>query len=354
MVQSMLIGRYTDTKGISIYQFNDGDISFMKDTKDILNPSYLYQSENIIYALTETIKPSPEPEGGITVYQIEGKDTLRPLWSHKQGYLGSCHITLDPSKKFILLGNYGAGSFSASYKESYEQYDSHLTTLIHKDNSPEGNRDSHVHYVCFTPDEKYMCIVDLGLDSVTGYQLTDFNQTIEFTKVFESTFVKGTGPRHMCFHNNKKYAYICGELNSTIVVMEYLGEEGLREVQTISSLTNPSSTPSYPSAIKLSKDSKFLYIANRMVDTISVFQVDDLSGRITLVQEIDCKGKFPRDFTFDLTEKYMVVANQNSDNLTIFQKDDKTGFLTYSHSIDDVEAPTCVLFYSEEGTDSKR
>lgn len=347
MIQSMLIGRYTVTKGISIYQFKDGELIFIKDTKDIINPSYLCHWEDKIYALTETTGSASGPEGGITVYRTDKKEVLQPLWSHKQGFLGSCHITLDPSKELILLGNYGAGSFSASYEKSYQQYDSHLATIIHTDSTQE-NRRSHVHYVCFTPDEQYVCVVDLGLDSITGYKLIDSNQIIQFEKVFVSTFVKGTGPRHMCFHNNKKYAYICGELNSTIVVMEYVGKEGLREVQTISSLANPSTTPSYPSAIKLSSDSKFLYIANRGVDTISVFQVDSFSGRIALVQEINCKGKFPRDFTFDLTEHYMVVANQNSNNLTVFQRDSHTGFLTYHHSIEDVEAPTCVLIYLED------
>jgi len=220
----------------------------------------------------------------------------------------------------------------------------HFVKVEHRDNE-NLQRQSHVHYLCFTPDEKYLCAVDLGLDCVIGYTFSFDNHQIAFKKAFQTDVPISTGPRHMCFSKNKKMAFVCGELNSKIIVMEYLEESGFHIIQTLSSTAKERKERNYPSAIKLSADGRFLYVANRGNDTIAVFQVDNSTGFLSLIQEIGCGGKFPRDFSFDLTEEYLAVANQHSDNVVFFRRNKDNGLLRRYDMMENVETPTCVLFY---------
>jgi 6-phosphogluconolactonase len=343
----MLVGRYSQTKGISVYQFDKGQLTFLKDSCDVINPSYLCSLNDKVYAITETTSDPSEFEDGITVYQKDNSNDIQLLWSHFSGNLGSCYVTLDPSQRIVLMANYKDGSISASLIDNPDVYKENLTKVSHQNSSTKQNMQSHVHYLCFTPDEKYLCAVDLGLDSIIEYSLSLKNYNIVLEKVFETNMPVGTGPRHMCFAQNGTYAYVCGELNSTVTVLKYLGESGFQIVQTIASTSKASNTPNYPSAIKLSEDGCYLYVANRGEDSISVFNVNQEEGFISLIQEIDCGGKFPRDFCFDITGEYIVVANQNSHNLGIFKRDMNRGLLNQIDTISDVESPTCVVFYEK-------
>ena len=80
------------------------------------------------------------------------------------------------------------------------------------------------------------------------------------------------------------------------------------------------------------------------MDSISVFQVDLGSGRLTPVENTPTGGKIPRNFRIDPTGHFLLAANQKSDSITIFKIDQKTGKLTATGDKIDVPSPVCIKF----------
>jgi 6-phosphogluconolactonase (cycloisomerase 2 family) len=97
--------------------------------------------------------------------------------------------------------------------------------------------------------------------------------------------------------------------------------------------TSGSSGHVQPSAIVL--DGDLLYVANRGVDTIAVFEVTLALRRVT---EKPCGGAWPRDLALDGDRLH--VANENSHTVVTFttgRDPQPTG------EVVDTPSPTCVL-----------
>jgi 6-phosphogluconolactonase len=81
-------------------------------------------------------------------------------------------------------------------------------------------------------------------------------------------------------------------------------------------------------ALHLSPDGKFLYVSNRGdANDISIFAVDQTSGKLKRVGRQASLGKSPREFAIDPTGQWLIVGNQNSDTAYVFRRDQETGLL---------------------------
>ena len=60
---------------------------------------------------------------------------------------------------------------------------------------------------------------------------------------------------------------------------------------------------------------EFLYGSNRGHDSITVFRIDQSTGKLTTVEREPTQGKTPRNFRMDPTGKYLFAANQQSDSV---------------------------------------
>ena len=83
----------------------------------------------------------------------------------------------------------------------------------------------------------------------------------------------GSGPRHITFHPNGKYAYVMTELSSEVIVLTYNPAEGaFTEVQYISTIPAAFDENNQGSAIHISSDGG-LYMQAIVVIIVSLFSV---------------------------------------------------------------------------------
>ena len=71
-----------------------------------------------------------------------------------------------------------------------------------------------------SPDGKFVFVVDLGTNSVTGYTLTTHARVAcsrTLTKYTEFALHDSAGPRHMAFSPTAPFAYILNELDNTLL-----------------------------------------------------------------------------------------------------------------------------------------
>ena len=294
-----------------------------------VSPSYFYMTgdKKLLFAVTE----SPEEKGKIDAYQVDPETTALTLVSERTAAgAGLCHVTMDPSEKNLVVTCYDEATI-----QTYPVRDGQITPMFslrhHMGSGPVLDRQeaAHAHSVVFTPEGKYAVVCDLGMDMLLVYTLNEDTGKLHRMTKLNFKAPAGTGPRHMVFSPDGRFAYVACELSSEILVLSYHHETGFALIEKVSTL-NPEYglSRNYPAAIRITGDGRFVYVSNRGEDTIACFAVNPENGRISLSSSASTRGWYPRDFILTRDEKLLIAANQLSDNLVIYERDSNSGLLS--------------------------
>lgn len=340
------IGTYTKGGSEGIYTFKlNSDKKRIEDIQvaaaQLENPTYVTISKDNRY-LYSVVKEGEN--GGVVAYSINREGGLTEL--NRQLLQGSspCHVSVDSNNRYAFSANYHKGSV-----ESYliNQEDGTIqpaaSVIKHEGSGPDPRQEKpHTHYAGITPDENYLAVVELGIDALITYAV---NSDGTLSKAHFLPLKAGSGPRHLVFHPNQKFAYIMTEFSSEVIVLSYHSENGrFTEKQYISTLPEEFTENNQGSAIHISSDGQFVYAGNRGHNSIAVFRVDQETGELSFVDRTSTEGDWPRDFMFDPTEKFIVASNQESSNLVLFSRDENTGKLALIQADIEVPYPVCVKF----------
>lgn len=344
---SAYVGTYTKGDSKGIYKFTldleTGKIEAITLASEAGNPSYLSvdKDNKHIYSIETT-----DNTAGVAAYSINSSNgELEHINSKLFEGSSRCYVSLDKNNKFLLSANYHQGEVSVFPLNSDGSLNDPSSIVKHEGSGPNKDRQEkpHAHYISLTPDEKYVCAVDLGIDKVVGYHFDNGN-LVKSDKLTLS-LKPGSGPRHMVFHPNSKFAYVLTELSSEVVTLKYVASESRFEIlQYISALPESFTGESTGGAIHISSDGRFLYASNRGHDSIAVFSVDDATGKLQFVDHTSTQGSHPRDFSIDPTGKYLIVANMNTNNVIPFLIDKETGKLTQANEAVTIPSPVCIKF----------
>lgn len=333
------IGTYTKRESKGLYSFafdkNTGLISDIKLAARICNPTYLttnYEARKL-YSVETLNDENNNLFGGVASFNINDDLTLTYLNSLNSPGKSPCYVSLDNINNTVFSGNYHEKNVvSYSLKETGE-LNHVISKVLHRG-------ESHVHFVDLTPDKKYLCAVDLGLDSVILYA---YNKGILGNSI--TLKVKdASGPRHIVFHPNGKFAYLICEYSSEIVTLSYNSTSGFKVLNYISTLPEDFKDVNSTAAIRISSDGKFLYGSNRGHNSIVVFSISSSNCNLTLLNFYSSYGDGPRDFNLTPSGDFIVIANQLTNNLTVYKINKLDSSLDLVQK--DVHAPTpvCINF----------
>lgn len=146
----------------------------------------------------------------------------------------------------------------------------------------------------------------------------------------------GTGPRHLLRAADGALLLV-GELSGNLGWFRPAGGPALEQVGETGSSTSPGQV--YPSEIVMGRDGRFVYVANRGPDTVSVFAWDGENA--TLIAEVPTGGVWPRHMV--LLGDHLYVTNQRSQNVTVFRIDRETGIPAPQGEPTGEPTPTCLL-----------
>ncbi|MBT2736706.1 lactonase family protein [Bacillus sp. ISL-7] len=339
------IGTYTKGDSKGIYSFTlDTKEERIKDIKVVAqleNPTYLTISNDNRY-LYSVVKEGET--GGIAAFSIGDNGELAEI--NKQLLPGSspCHVSVDSKNQYVFSANYHQGLVESHLINQEDGSVNPAASIIkHEGSGPDPRQEKpHTHYAGVTPDENYLAVVELGIDALITYAV---HSDGTLSKANLLPLKAGSGPRHLVFHPNGKFAYIMTEFSSEVIVLTYHPENGhFTERQYISTLPADFSENNQGSAIHISADGLFVYAGNRGHNSIAVFRVDIETGELTFVEHTSTEGDWPRDFEIDPSGKFVVASNQESGNLVLFSRDEFSGKLTLIESDITVPYAVCVKF----------
>ncbi len=331
------IGAYTggksDSKGI--YRFDldaaTGQLTNKALAAESASPSYLAiaPSGKFLYSVNEV--PN-QKAGAISAFALDPKTgDLKYLNQESSVGSGPCHLIVDKEGKHVLAANYGSGSTVVLPIDEQGRVGDHTDFVQHagKGADPSRQEGPHAHCVALDEANRFAFVCDLGLDKVLIYHYDAEKGKITPNDPPAADLAPGSGPRHIAFTPDYKYAYVVNELASTITGFRYDPDHGaLKEIETLSTLPKGADAKGNSCAeVVVHPSGKFVFATNRGHDSVATFAIDPATGKMTYVGEQHEGIKVPRGFNVDPTGTWAVTANQDGDSIVVFAIDAKTGEL---------------------------
>lgn len=308
------------------------------------NPSFLALHPNgrFLYAVAES------GGGKIRAFSINSADgSLTFLNEQPSGGEGPTHLEIDAGGKNALVANYGGGSVAVLPIQADGKLSPPSCIIQHHGSSinPKRQTKPYAHSINLDPAQKFAIACDLGCDKLFVYRFDADAGKLTPNNPPSADIKPGSGPRHMAFSRDGKFAYVINEMGSSITVFRYDADRGtLKEIQMLSSLPVGFTLENTGAEIMLHPSGRFLYASNRGQNSIAIFDVDQLTGKLIADGYQSTQGKTPRFFGIDPTGQIIIAQNQNSDSMLLLEIDPDTAHLTPGQEIGSVPAPTCAVF----------
>jgi 6-phosphogluconolactonase len=217
------------------------------------------------------------------------------------------------------------------------------------------------HSIRAVPDNRFVLVPDLGLNRVNVYVLDAARGDLRAADhpFFEGAPIgraaathdglwaapAGAGPRHMEFGNDGRTVYVVNELGSSVSVFSYEpGKAWMKRIQDISTIPPSFPGPNAAADIRIHPNGRVLYASNRGHDSIAIFDIDPVDGRLSGPQLVPSGGEHPRNFAISPDGRVLLVANLRANEIVSFAADEHTGRLTRHGPVTPVAAPSCVVF----------
>jgi 6-phosphogluconolactonase len=346
---TMYVGTYTSgsSKGIYAYKYqpSTGKLTSLGLAAESSNPTFLavHPNQRFLYAVNEN------NTGMVSAFAIDAASSkLKPLNQVSSKGAGPCHLSVDKTGKWLFVANYNSGSVAAFPIKMDGSLGEASASFQHSGKSvnPERQSGPHAHVAAISPDNRFVWVCDLGLDEVRSYRIDAAKGMTPNDPPFAKV-EPGSGPRHVVFRADSKFAYVEDEMGASVTVFSYDAAKGtMQQVQVISTLPQGYSGTKSGAEIALHPTSKFLYTSNRGHDSIAIFKVDRAKGTLTAAGTVPTEGKTPRNFAIDPTGNYLFAGNQDSNSMVAFKIDQQTGSLTPTGDKYELGAPVSIVFVS--------
>ena len=331
------VGTYTEdpADGIHCLRMNlkTGALTPLSTTPGVSNPFFLVISADRtrLYASISVDELDGEPGGAVSAFAVNG-ETGELSFLNRQPACGTfpCYLSIDPTGRHLLLGNYNSGSVAVLPIADDGHLGPPTDSAQHEGSSvnPERQDGPHVHSIVLDPSGTYAYVADLGIDKVLVYRL-DAAGTLAPVEPATVETAAGAGPRHLRFHPTRPYTYLLNELNGTLTAFSFdEGSGSLSEIETMSTLPSAFDGPNYAADLQFLPDGSFLYSSNRGHDSIAIFAVDPESGRPTPAGHATAAGSWPWNLAIAPGAGFLLAANYESDSVAVLKIDRATGQLS--------------------------
>ncbi len=327
------------------------------------NPSWLAldAAREHLYTANETDEYEGTASGSVSSFAVEkGTGKIRLVNTLSSEGAGPAHISLHPAGRYVLVANYAGGTVAVLPIGAGGELGK--ATDVHHDvgtvgpkraaSAPEGSMaisghdKPHAHMIQADATGRWVLSADLGMDKILVWKFDAERGKLEANEPAWAELPPGDGPRHFLFHPNGRWVYSLQEEGSTMVLWDWDGKLGrLKARQTASTLPKAFKGTNFTSELALGPDGQFLYVANRLHDTIAWFRIG-AGGEMKWAGEEWTRGDYPRSFTIDPEGRFLYSCNQRGDAITTFRIRKETGALEFTGEYTAAGTPAALVFLS--------
>ena len=279
----------------------------------VVMPMTLSPDRRVLYA---ALRSEPWTVLAFTIDDATGE--LRPLG---QAPLpdSMAWIATDPGGRWLFAASYGGHRASVS-PISADGKPAPAVQIV-----PNGK---NAHAAIPDAANRHVYVTSLGSDEVFQWRFDAATGRLTPNDPPAMAARTGSGPRHMVLHPDGRHAYLLGELDATVELLEVDEATGLlSRQQHWATLPAGFTGKAWAADLHLRPDGRFLYTSERASSTLSIWRVDASSGALSLVGH-QATEEQPRGFRIDASGQWLIAAGQLSHAVTLYRIDRDSGRLT--------------------------
>ncbi len=348
----LYVGTFQDrgSQGIYVYEFDRDSVKFTaKQTlPEMVRPGFLeiHPGGKYLYSINRVRDAEGSQKEMVSSFAINSEDGILSLINQVPAHgTGACHVNLDKTGKYLYISFYRSGSLTVFAINPDGSIGDTIQTMKYEGSSANEKRQdgSHVHSVLVSPDNAYVYVADLGTDKVMICSIDHSSGKLEPASSSSASVIPGSGPRHMTFHPEKPYVYLAEELSSTTSLFYQDTLTGnLTPRQTISTLPGDFTDQNTNADIHIDPEGKFLFVSNRGHNSLATYSINKENGMLSIVDYPSTHGEHPRNFLIEPEGEFILVANRDTDNVVVFRLDKTSGLLEYTGISLNIPAPVCL------------
>ncbi len=336
------VGCYTfrgKSKGIAVYDVNmeTGRFENCRETS-VSNCSFLAASDDHKYLYAAV-------DEGIAAFAIQKSGDLVHLKTTSIRGMRGHFIDVHPEGHFIAVGGYHDGKMTVLRMEEdgtvgdivAEFYDKGIGSVA------ERNFRPHVSCTIFSPEGRFLFMVDSGIDQIKIFTVDHETGKIKFRDILPCEM--NSGPARILFSKNGKILFVLHELKNYISVYSYeIGPDQLpvcELLQKIDTLPKNYNVPSAACAMVLTPDGRHLFCSNAGENTIAIYDIEEATGLLKRRNILPISGDYPKDIDVFPGGAFIVCTNHDSNSLTFFRPNYDAGIIIMNGNELPLDNPSC-------------
>ena len=341
------VGTYTHgtSKGIHIYDVDVKEgLLHLRKVVPVNNSSYVTKSRNekFLYSIADE---------GVEVFEIMKDGDLKPINQIGIDGMRGCHLSTDLQGKYLFVAGYHDGKVTVVHTHQDGRLGNLMDGVFHRGQGALNERSFRPHVCCvrITPDNKFLCAVDDGLDQVVLYKINHVTNKLQQVDVLRMG--REAGPRSIHFSRDGKYAYILCQLTNLLQVYAYHLENGYPRFDLIdeySTLSDERDPHDAASALRVSYDGKYVFCSTSGDNSVACFKVDSETGKLDRQFSLPTAGDYPKDIALFPNQKHIAVVNNGAGTITTFAINYEKKVITMKGKPQELDTPNCMIFQKIE------
>jgi len=307
----LLISGYGGNSGdvACLYNYNNEVIEWESNVPSLSFMCYDSNSTTL-FAVEEN-----ESDGAFHLFTSEGGHS-----SVKISTSWLCHVTYSAKHQLLIGSSYGNGEIYYQHVLNGALRSEANALLQNLQANDRTDLVSRAHCAVLSECEDYVYSTNLGLDCLFIYKITNA-ELIELATV---RLKSGVGPRHICLSGS--FMYVTCEYSNEVILLHLESPTIINVVAYFPALPTKYSGDSCCSDLSVTQDNRFLLVANRGANLITVFNIAS-NGFLEAATHFSCYGDWPRYIALLNDDTILGICNQRSNYLSLVAFDSTSGSL---------------------------
>ena len=349
------VGTYTHENSLGIHIY-DVDVENAEITERKMVP--ISNSSDVIISHNGKILYSIADEG-VEAFHIKEDGDLETINKKMIGGMRGCYLELDRDDRYLFVAGYHDARVSMMRLNKDGSIAGIADGVFHKGMGrciAERNSRPHVHCVKVTPDQKFLCAVDGGLDHIKIYRLDYEGGQLIHHDILRCPL--DSAPRAMRFSKDGQFAYVLCELSNVVNVYRYYVSENdnpeFEKIQSISTQDPGEDEVCSATTMEFSPDGRYLFCTDAGINAVLIFEVDKQTGKLSLVCNNRIGGEFPKAIAVFPDGKHFMCLNHDSNSIGIFSMNYEGNYFLMHGKPVEVETPNCVYIHKLDPETERR
>lgn len=342
------VGTYTHENSVGIHVYDvdpETGVFSQRSVAPINNPSFLCVSHDgkHLYSIEDE---------GVAAFTIDPETgDLTKVNSAGIGGMRGCFVTTDSKDRYLFVGGYHDGRVTMMRLNEDGSIGKIADGIFHQGGSlsQTEKRLDHPKVTCvaLTPDEKYLCAVDYGLNQTKVYEIDYEMGKLKLVDLIRSKL--DAGARVLRFSSDGKFAYIMTGESNTMEVYTYRDDRLGPQFERIQTVDVPGEKVKNKTAsctcFRFTSDESYIFVTVDAVNGFVFLKRDKETGLLERVGGTLSSGDYPKSLAILPGDEFIAVLNHDSNTLTTFKMNYEDGYALMKNRPVAVDQPNCIRIH---------